>query len=96
MLQHLAAVWERTGGEPARLRDAPELPAMLEPLWADFIELHNSRGSTGFGAAPITFADIDAWQRVVGLHLRPWEIAAIRAADNAYFAAMPKPKGSGQ
>lgn len=94
MLEHLAAVWERTGSEPARLRDAPELPLVMEPLWADFLQLHNTRGSSGFGAARISFVDIDAWQRVTGVRLRPWQIEAIRAADNAYFAAQAKAKPS--
>lgn len=96
MLEHLAAVWERTGTEPARLRDAPDLPVDMTWLWADFLQLHNSRGSTGYGPAPITFTDLAAWQSVTGLRLRPWQIDAIRRADNAFFASLPKPKGKGQ
>lgn len=89
-MEHLAAVWDRTGVEPARLRDAPELPVSMLPLWEDFLELHQSRGSTGFGPARIGFADIDAWQRVRGVTLAPWQVDAIRRADEAYLSAISK------
>lgn len=93
MRQHLIGAWERSGKEPARFANAPELPHYLEPLWRDFREMHSSRGSTGFGPAPISFVVIDAWQRVTGIRLKPWQVEAIRRADNAYFASLPKRKG---
>lgn len=96
MRDHLLSVWKQNGEMPRRLADSPELPAVLDPLWNDFLELHTSRGSNGFGPARIGFVDIDAWQRVGKVTLRPWQIDAIRRADAAYFAAMPKPKGRGQ
>lgn len=95
-MDHLASAWERSGKEPRRLVEAQELPAGLELLWDDFLELHSARGSTGFGPARITFVDIDAWQRVNGVTLRPWQIEAIRRADNAYLASLPKSKEAGQ
>lgn len=92
------SVWAKSGREPETLANTPCLPDGLERLWADFAEMHDSRGSTGFGPMRITFADIDAWQRVGGVTLAPWEIAAIRKADNAYlanFAAEHKGKADG-
>jgi hypothetical protein len=67
----------------------------LAPLWGYFIELHESRGFTGFGPAQITYLDFDAWQRVTGTVLEPWEVEAIRRADKAYFKSLPKPKQEG-
>lgn len=67
------------------LQSAPKLPQGLGYLWRDFLDLHNSRSGSGFGPARITFADIDAWQRVTGFELAPWELSAVRAADGAYF-----------
>jgi hypothetical protein len=52
---------------------------------AIFGELHSCRGSTGFGPMRITYTDIDAFQRVSGQVLLPWEREAIRRADNAYL-----------
>lgn len=89
------AYWEKTGRMPERLANAPALPAGLEYLWNDFTELHVSRGSTGFGAARITYQDLDSWQRVTGARLECWEIDAIRRADNAYLASLPKGKANG-
>jgi hypothetical protein len=72
------------------MESAPVLPTGLVPLWNDFIGLHNSRGSGMAGPARITFADLDAWQRVTGSRLQAWEIAAIHKADNAYLAQAAK------
>lgn len=89
------AHYRQTGIKPQMLIDAPALPDGCAQLWSDFTELHGSRASTGFGPARITYADIDAWQRVNRVTLAPWHIEAIRKADNAYLAdhAARQPKG---
>lgn len=91
--QHLQAAWERSGVMPAELSLA--LGDGLERLWSDFMALHGSRASTGFGPARIGYAEIDAYQRVIGARFEPWELDAIRAADNAYlvhYAETHKPE----
>lgn len=50
-----------------------------------FSELHACRGNNGFGPSRITYADIDAFQRVSGVKLAPWELSAIRKADAAFL-----------
>ncbi len=67
------------------LLDAPRCPEGCSELWAIFRELHSCRGSSGFGPLKITFADLDAYQRVSGTRLAPWELDAIRRADNAFL-----------
>ena len=89
------AVWARSGREPETLANAPALPLGCERLWSDFAEMHECRGSSGFGPQRITFTDMDAWQRMNGVTLAPWEITAIRKADNAFLASLPKPKTNG-
>lgn len=96
MREHLAAVWERTEIEPSRLATAPELPVELSQLWEDFMHLHARRGSDGFSPARITDLQIDAWQRLHGISLRPWQIDAIYKADNAFLASLPKSKETAQ
>jgi hypothetical protein len=39
------------------------------------------RGSNGFGFLPIGHLEIDAWQRITGNSLAPWELRAINAMD---------------
>ena len=69
------------------LADAPPLPRGCVLLWSDFLALHGTRGSSGMGPARIGFVEIDAWQRVNEVRFEPWEIEAIRRADNAYMAS---------
>lgn len=93
MREHLASVARQTGRLPQRLAEARALPEGLEQLWEDFIDLHGCRQNHGFGPSRITFMDIDAWQRVNHVTLPPWQIAAIRAADNAFLASLPRSGG---
>lgn len=93
LLTHLEVVSEKTGALHPMLRDAPPMPAGCVTLWQDFLELHGSRGSTGWGPQRITFADLDAWQRVNGVRLSAWDIAVIRRCDDIWLAEYaPKPK----
>ncbi len=62
------------------LLDAPSCPEGCEALWNIFCELHACRGE-----GRISYVDVDAYQRVTGVVLRPWELAAIRRADNAFL-----------
>ena len=66
------------------LLDAPALPAGCEELWRIFNELHSCR-SVGMGVQRITYADIDAFQRVSGVTLQAWELDAIRRADTVFL-----------
>lgn len=83
--EHLEAIQRQTGFTPDALAFAPSLPDGLEPLWHDFSALHNGRGSNGFGPSQITFSEIDAYQRVIGIRFAPWQLDAIRRADAAYL-----------
>lgn len=93
LLDHLQASWRRTKQMPQKLAEAPELPGSCAPLWEDFLSLHESRGTAGLGAARITFVDMDAWQRVTGKTLSPWDVEVIRKTDDMWLAEFaPKPK----
>lgn len=82
---HLEAIQRRTGIPPDALANAPTLPDGCEQLWRDFLALHNSRGSSGFGPSRITYADLEAFQRVEDVRLPAWQIDAIRGADGAFM-----------
>lgn len=83
--EHLMAAYRWSGRVHPMIAEGPELPDDLAHLWADFLDLHNARGSTGFGPAGITFADIHAWESVNRTRLAGWQLSAIRQADAAYL-----------
>ena len=95
MREHLQAAYQRSGIMPEALALAQDVPEGCEQLWADFMALHSSRGSTGFGPARISFADIAAFEQVARVKLAPWQLEVIRRADNAFlvhYAEMHKPE----
>lgn len=81
---HLKALAKR-GKRPKQDEEKPPvLMPEAEPLWAVFCALHQTRAS-GMGVGPISFSEIEAYQRLVGVKLDPWEVQAVRAIDMAYL-----------
>lgn len=93
--EHYQGLAERKGCELHEVVDLPTLPEGTGQLWADFLNLSSARGSTGFGPARVSWADLDAYQRVKSFRFEAWEVEAIRRADGAYMeqSAKRKPKG---
>ena len=77
------------------LPEEPELPYVVEHIWAWFQELNATRGG-GFGPGPITWAEIDSWSRRTGIEPTPWEARMVRMLDREYLKvpAEEKPDGS--
>ena len=73
----------------------PEMNAEAERLWGYFLELHNARGSSGFGPLPISYTEIEAWTRLCNVPLEPWEVRAIRLTDAQAVATMMEKPGGG-
>lgn len=95
LIDHLRSVERQTGRAHPMIADGPPIPPGCAQLWIDFLELHGSRGSAGFGMARITFADIRAWQDVRGVRFDQWEIDCIRKVDDMWlrdFAPKPETK----
>lgn len=65
---------------------APTLPPELSYLWNAFVRLSERRGG-GMGPLPISFADIHWFCRVHHERYELWEVDAITALDDAYFAS---------
>lgn len=42
--------------------------------------------AAGAGSGPLTFAEMEAWQRLTGVALTPWESQLIRQLSNEYLA----------
>ena len=64
----------------------PPFPEELEALWGVFLAL-SSRRTAGMAANPITFADIEAFQRLTLTDLSAWEVDVICQLDNAVLSA---------
>ena len=69
----------------------PKFPAALAYLWVAFDRLSSRRGSTGFGPAPISWPEIDAFARLSGIRLAPWEVEILEALDRLAMEAVVKP-----
>lgn len=71
----------------------PDLPVEVEHLWEIFLDLNGTR-SRGFSANPISFAEIEAYCRLVYGPLSPWEIGTLLAVDQAVLGSAGA-KGAG-
>lgn len=91
-LESAAAQRAKRGKPPPPELDGPDLPPAGEHVWGWFSELSSARGSTGFGPAPITYADIVAWARLMAVRPLPWEVRAIKALDSEFIIAASQDK----
>lgn len=87
--QHLERIWEQTGRKPALLEDEPPLHPAVEHIWSWFNRLSGTRGG-GFGPAPITFQEIDAWARLTDSRPTPWEIEQLLRLDQIWLSETAK------
>lgn len=72
------------------LEAVPPCPEALAHVMAWFLDLHQARGSSGFGPVPISYEAIDAWNRLTGAAARPWEVALIRRLDQIWLGLWAK------
>ena len=63
------------------LLDLIRLPESMQITWSWFIDLHNSRTSTGYGINPITYSCINGYFSVFGITPDEWQIRAIKQLD---------------
>lgn len=62
----------------------PPLPEEVDYLWRIFLRLAARRGSNGFGPNPITWLEMDAFSRLTGIRLAPWEIEVVELLDEMH------------
>lgn len=80
---HLLAIEAQTGITPEEL-DNPEPSPAVAYLLADFFELAMSRQS-GMSLNPISYAEIEAWNRLFHRNIQQWEIKVIKQLDLIYI-----------
>jgi hypothetical protein len=83
--QHLQAA----GAVDARLTATP--PAGCDGIWRAFVDLNAARPA-GMSAAAVPPSEIDAWQRLHGVRLSPWEVETIMLMDRAALAVIAEKK----
>lgn len=90
MRDQLNSVWRQTGKKPKELDELLELPQSCLSVWKWFIDLHNARGSNGFGINPITYTEIKSYFDLIDLQPEEWEVTLIKLLDNEALAAYAK------
>lgn len=84
--QHLQAAAKATGHTDPRLLHT--VPQGCSALWSAFAELNACRplGMGAVGAIPL--GEVEAWQRLHGVQLSPWEVDTLTAMDRAAIGVM--------
>lgn len=70
--------------------ECPPFPEPLGYIWVVFNRLSARRGSNGFSLNPISWPDIDAFMRLSGFRLVPWEIQMVEELDDLYRSEIAK------
>ena len=86
----LNSVWRQTGIKPKELEDLVELPESCFQVWKWFIDLHNARGSNGFGVNPIPYSEIKAYFDLIDVQPEDWEVTLIKLFDNEALSVYAK------
>lgn len=76
---------EATGRTPPELV-TPPAPAGAAHLLAWFADLAAGRGVGYMAPLPLSYSEMEAWARLTGRTLTPWEVLVLRRLDNAYLA----------
>ncbi|MDD7545572.1 hypothetical protein [Actinobacillus porcinus] len=77
--EHLLSIQAQAGETPPELKNIEISPA-VSYLLGFFYEISLSRQS-GMGLCPITYAEIEAWDRLFKMNLAMWEISVVRQLD---------------
>lgn len=67
--------------------ELPPFPEELRYLWQAFVRLRNRLSGNGMGPCRIGLQDLDAFDRLSGMRLTPWEFAIIEQLDDLLLDA---------
>jgi hypothetical protein len=86
--EHLESAARQLGRLPEELVPLP-CPEALTYLWNWWLSLAARRGC-GFGPASLAWHDVEAWARLSGVTLEPFELDCLDALEQAYLRAQVK------
>jgi hypothetical protein len=93
---HLQRMAVNSGGRVVDPRLVPaEIPLEVSAVWGAFLSLTLSRRS-GMGLSPLTLVDIEAWSRMNGVQLTPWELDCLLEVDRATLLAVHRQQSKGK
>lgn len=84
--EHLESIHRQTGRKPAQL-EVPPLPDSMIGPWTAFLALHGARTMHAAGPNPITWPELESYQRQTGIVLASHEVNAVRAVDAEFLAS---------
>lgn len=58
----------------------------MDHVWRAFSRLRRRKGGNGFAPQPLEFGDLDAFLRLTGARLAPWEIELVEQLDDLFLA----------
>jgi hypothetical protein len=87
--EHLQEVEKQSGHTPPSLQ-GPDFPELLEYVWTAFLLLNRTRGQGSNGPLPVSYQEIDAWQRMTQNIILPWEVEAVKTLDAVYLRVVNK------
>jgi hypothetical protein len=77
---HLHRLRSATGRiDPLLAQSMRPPPPAVAPLWDVLVRICSTR----VPGAPVTCIEIEAWQRLHGVRLTPWEVDTVLACDRA-------------
>jgi hypothetical protein len=68
----------------------PPLPPNPMPHLTGWLMQLGIVEAAGMGAAPVSWTEIEAWQRLTGIRLTPWEASLMRSLSACFLAQKPK------
>ena len=80
----LKQVEKQTRKSQPELDKCQEIPDCVQYLWRWFWEINDSRTSNGFGFNPISYLEIEAWDRLTMKWVSPWETETIKKMDTVF------------
>jgi hypothetical protein len=82
----------RNRGKRQKTLELEPVPREVALVWSAWIQL---RGGAHAGE-PVGWADLEAWQRVTGRRLLPWEAQMVRSLDDAFLEHAEKRRRASQ
>lgn len=82
--EHLESIKAQTGFSPPELENVNVSPTVMY-LWTYFLQLNNAR-QNGMSVNPLSYSEIDSWQRLTATEISPFELSIIKALDNVFIS----------
>lgn len=89
MREHVAIIERQIGKTPEEFI-FPACPDVLWYVWDMFLDLCKSRTNTGYGALPLSYAEIQCWSQLTRCDVTPQEVAMLRSLDSLFMQGHAK------